>query len=94
MIGGRTNHVQQGVALEAANPDDDELLGQAPCLACVTLCTDASAGGAGEVLGQVATHLDDGTEGLQQLGDAGASDHATLGDEPADRTIQNALVVA
>ena len=44
--------------------------------------------------GQVVAHLDDGTEDLQQLRDAGASNHATLGDEPADSTIQNALVVA
>ena len=94
MVACRTDNVQQGVALEAADPDDDEFLGQAPCLACVALCTDASTGGAGEVLGQVVAHLDDGTEGLQQLGDAGASNDAALGDEPADRTVQNALVVA
>ena len=94
MVACRTDNVQQGVALEAANPDDDEFLGQAPCLACVALCTNTLTGGAGEVLGQVVTHLDDGTEDLQQFRDAGAGNHAALGDEPADSTIQNTLVVA
>ena len=93
VIACRANNIQEGVTLEAANPDDDEFFGKTPSLASIALGTNPCAGNIREVCGQVLAKLHHIAKAFQQGADRIARNHTALSNKPTHHAIKNALII-